>query len=434
MARHAAHRAGEAERSLVWLRYGSREMRMDETKDKPEVHNPHVIGLTGSFGSGCSFLGQHILARKGYELMSLSKVLKGRFQRATGKDPDKATRKELQDFGDSERADPEKGVAVYANEAIASICAAGRPHAKWAIDSIRNPEEAKAFHAFTRRFFLFGIFADSDVRWSRVRERYGKDRNVFEEDDRRDTGRESPPHGQRVEDSFYFADVVLANNRHFEAVGNDEFNAFAGRVGRYVDLVADPLKRQEPTPHEALMAAAYSVSQRSSCRNRKVGAVIADGSGAIISSGYNEVPRGESPCAKKYLACFREKERAEFIIAVASAIPDLKGKEALLESIFKERFRILDLCRALHAEENAILNLAKNTPAVPLSQCTLYTTTYPCRQCANKIATTGIKNLIYVEPYPDQTGKLILSSAGVCEEFFEGVTFQAYFRIFGESR
>jgi deoxycytidylate deaminase len=88
----------------------------------------------------------------------------------------------------------------------------------------------------------------------------------------------------------------------------------------------------------------------------------------------------------------------------------------------------------LHAEENAIVNLARNGRSVPLERCTLYTTTYPCRLCANKIVNVGIKRLVYLEPYPDQEAKKILEHGAVRDEFFEGITFKAYSRVYGEKR
>jgi len=92
---------------------------------------------------------------------------------------------------------------------------------------------------------------------------------------------------------------------------------------------------------------------------------------------------------------------------------------------------MLDYCRALHAEESAILNLVKHGTSAPLSKCTLYTTTYPCRLCASKITELGIGRVIYVEPYPDEASKAILRGI---DEFFQGVTFKAYFRIYGEEK
>ncbi|NCO65633.1 MAG: hypothetical protein COW32_09050 [Candidatus Aquicultor secundus] len=59
--------------------------------------------------------------------------------------------------------------------------------------------------------------------------------------------------------------------------------------------------------------------------------------------------------------------------------------------------KVLDLCRALHAEEHAILRMgARHMPG----ELTIYTTTFPCLLCANKIVQAGIKNVVYIEPYP----------------------------------
>lgn len=48
-------------------------------------NNPHIIGLTGSFGSGCTYIAEKVLSSKGYEHLSLSKdVLRPMFQEETG--------------------------------------------------------------------------------------------------------------------------------------------------------------------------------------------------------------------------------------------------------------------------------------------------------------------------------------------------------------
>ena len=54
--------------------------------------------------------------------------------------------------------------------------------------------------------------------------------------------------------------------------------------------------------------------------------------------------------------------------------------------------------------------------------------------CANKIVDLGIKHVIYLEPYSDDAAKIILGSAAVKDEFFEGVTFRAYFRLYGDTQ
>ena len=398
-----------------------------------DLQNPLIIGLTGSFGSGCSYVAENILRDKGgFALLSLSKdVLRPLFKEVTGKDPDKSPRRELQDFGDKIRQ--EKGLGYLALEAIKKI--EGGENGKWVIDSIRNPSEIRRFREDSRNFFLFGVYADKEIRWARVKHIYNDNRREFDKDDINDTGEDNLPHGQRVGDCFYSSDILLKNDEPFAEINNEDFNKFAGRIGEYVNLVSSPLSRQRPIrQEEALMAAAYAISQRSSCMKRKVGAIIVDPLENVISSGFNEVPANEKPCEKKYNSCYRDWVCSKFFEDLKTKIPEVVGKEAELNGLFRKRFKILDYCRALHAEENAIINLARNGSSVPLDQCTLYSTTYPCRMCANKIVQVGIKHIVYLEPYPDIQAKTILQKNLVMDDFFEGVTSNAYFRLYGEEK
>ena len=89
---------------------------------------------------------------------------------------------------------------------------------------------------------------------------------------------------------------------------------------------------------------------------------------------------------------------------------------------------MLEKCRALHGEENAIMNLVGR--GIDLKESTIYVTTYPCNLCANKIVQAGIKKVVYFEPYPVEEAKQILKEGGVETESFEGVTFRAFFKFF----
>ena len=71
------------------------------------ANNPLIIGLTGSFGSGCSYIAELILAKNGFLCYSLSDVLKEMFKSETGKNPKEVPRRELQDYGDKKRAENE---------------------------------------------------------------------------------------------------------------------------------------------------------------------------------------------------------------------------------------------------------------------------------------------------------------------------------------
>ncbi|MGA2678321.1 MAG: deaminase [Sedimentisphaerales bacterium] len=399
--------------------------------------SPHVIGLTGSFGSGCTYVAQNILQTgRGYKCISLSNdILKPLFREKTGKDPSQCLRHELQEFGDEIRQDASKGSGYLADEAIRKINSAKDPNGTWVVDSIKNPAEIHSLRSYFPNFFLLGVHAERETRWTRSQKKYKGNWQAFNDDDSNDTGDDNPIHGQRVGDCFYESDIVITNQTDFTEVGNIEFTKFSEKLFQYVDLLQKPLGRQQPLKHdEALMAMAYAMSQRSSCLQRKVGALIADDQGNIISSGYNEVPPDETPCVKEYTKCHRKWLIDNFFATLSDALPEAKGKEGQLKSLFRKQFKILDYCRALHAEENALMNLVRHGKSISLERCTLYTTTYPCRMCANKIVKSGIRNIVYIEPYPDEAAKQILEHAGVKWKFFEGVTYRSYFRLYGEEK
>lgn len=398
---------------------------------KSEDHR--VIGLTGSFGSGCTYVAENVLAQMGYERLSLSEILREKYEAAN---PDKKPQRlELQKFGDELRE--EHGGNHLAQCLYEEKFKNGdetKPSEKMVVDSIRNPEEIYYLREQFPHFFLFGVYAGKERRWNRVKgpDKYNDDRKAFEDDDKRDTGRESEPWGQRVEDCFAETDVVFSNDEDFAEPGNKPFGALKGKVERYVELITDPLSRQQPSKNETLMAAAYTISQLSRCMKRKVGAVLVDENGNIISSGFNEVPGAERPCEDEYGKCSRARDWDKFKDLIEGEFPGHNHKQLFFR--VRETFRMLDHCRALHAEENAIVNLAKNGRSIPLNQCTLYSTTYPCRQCANKIATLNLKEVIYLEPYPDPAGKITLRESEVKDTCFEGITYKAYSRIYGEKK
>lgn len=147
-----------------------------------------------------------------------------------------------------------------------------------------------------------------------------------------------------------------------------------------------------------------------------------------IIKTYNEVPSSERPCKNTYGKCYRKYLRDQFS-AELTEIVDNEDLRKNISSKVKSHFKMLDYCRALHAEENAIINMARLGGMKNLSDSTLYTTTYPCNLCANKIAQVGIRQIVYFEPYPQKEAKNILETHRVKQIPFEGVTFNGYFRF-----
>ncbi len=259
--------------------------------------DPQIIGLTGSFGSGCTYVAKNILSNISFRPISLSDILKEEYRSEKNFKGDHIPRQELQDFGDLIRK--EKGLDYFAKRAYEEIQQKNNTELKWVIDSIRNPGEIHYLREQSQRFFLLGFMQQRKKDGiGLVQILFIMATKKFDEDDDRDTGRESLSNGQRVEDCFAEADVVFSNEDTFTLVGNVPFKGFQGKVENLVQVVSNPLTRRQPTQVESLMAAAYTISQRSSCLKRKVGEVIVDDEGNIISSGFNEVPRHYRPCGR----------------------------------------------------------------------------------------------------------------------------------------
>lgn len=136
---------------------------------------------------------------------------------------------------------------------------------------------------------------------------------------------------------------------------------------------------------------AGTIAQWSSCyqENRKIGAVIVKNK-RILTTGYNGAPAGLRSCAERG-ECLRRKLE----------IPSGTRHE---------------LCYAIHAEQNAIIQAAKL--GVSIEGATLYCTHQPCVICAKMIVNSGIARIVYVEGYPDEFSISLISEAGVALEQF----------------
>lgn len=132
------------------------------------------------------------------------------------------------------------------------------------------------------------------------------------------------------------------------------------------------------------MEIAEIVKTRSTCIRRQVGAVIVKDN-RIITTGYNGAPSGLRHCIDNR-GCERERLN----------VPSGQRHE---------------LCRALHAEQNAIIQAAKI--GVSTEGTTIYITTQPCVICAKMIINAGIKKVVYKASYPDEMAMKMLEESGI---------------------
>lgn len=138
---------------------------------------------------------------------------------------------------------------------------------------------------------------------------------------------------------------------------------------------------ERPSWDEYFMQMAQVVAGRSTCLRRQVGAVIVKDK-QILSTGYNGSPTGLSHCAQK--GCLRQQ----------LGIPSGERTE---------------ICRAVHAEQNALVQAAKH--GVSINGADIYTTFQPCVLCTKLLINAGIKRVFFLYCYPDPLALEIATEA-----------------------
>ena len=142
------------------------------------------------------------------------------------------------------------------------------------------------------------------------------------------------------------------------------------------------LKR--PSWDEYFMEMAVLTAKRSTCLRRQVGAVIVKDK-HVVASGYNGAPAGLSHC-DELGGCLRQQ----------LGVPSGQRHE---------------LCRALHAEQNAIIQAAAQGNSI--DGASIYVTHHPCIICAKMIINAGIRKIYIKDSYPDEMAADILREAGI---------------------
>jgi dCMP deaminase len=136
-----------------------------------------------------------------------------------------------------------------------------------------------------------------------------------------------------------------------------------------------------PAMDEYFMEIASVVAKRSTCLRNQVGAVLVKNK-RILTTGYNGAPSGLQHCDE--VGCARE--------GVASGTRH-------------------ELCRAVHAEQNAIIQAALH--GISIEGATLYCTHQPCILCAKMMINARVCAVVYRQSYPDRTALEFLDQAGI---------------------
>lgn len=288
--------------------------------------------------------------------------------------------------------------------------------ARFCIDAIRNQFEATYLKEHCSNFYLVSVNTEEKSRRERLQslmtlEMYDS-LNYIEYPKKKNSIEETFYH-QNIQKCLEITDIHLYN-------GNDnvrELHNLTIQILKYIGLILHP-GLITPNKIERCMQIAYEARINSGCLSRKVGAVITDENYMVKSIGWNEVPSCQMPCNLRTFNdlissdknCFSEFElQDEKFRELCKSVNDMIPHDKLIglpySYCFKDIFNYLNKSnnqvhtRALHAEENAFLNISKYG-GIGLKGGNLFVTASPCELCAKKSYQFGIKNIYYIDPYP----------------------------------
>lgn len=289
------------------------------------------------------------------------------------------------------------------------------------IDSLKHPEEISQLREiYGNILWVIGVSAADHVRLARL-EQMGVPNSKIPDLLNRDMG-ERAEFGQKVRKAFCSSDFFIRND-------SENLNNIEESLLRFLDVIFGT-RLKTPSSEESAMFNAATAASKSACMSRQVGAALINESGDLISVGWNDVPQfggglyGDSAVDNR---CFNWRDRichndsekhkieTRVVEGIRSAIarkaadaPLVAGKRQMPLQLGDEEIRaaiessgissLIEFSRAIHAEMAAILSVARDKRH-SLDGATMVVTTYPCHNCARHIVASGVREVIYIEPY-----------------------------------
>jgi cytidine deaminase len=284
--------------------------------------------------------------------------------------------------------------------------------------SLKHPDEAEWLRRmYGARFFLVGCHTPRGMRISTLASRiaasrFGGDAQQYRQHAEALATRDEREHdnvfGQNVSDTFSLADFFV------DLTDKDQAK---NALDRFVRLIlSEPF--HSPTIDEYAMFHAFAAAARSSDLSRQVGAAIATDRADIVAVGCNEVPRagggaywegdagdardfrrgGDANHQQRDLALSEVLERLRsngWLCADRVDATPLDFRKLLAGA---RADNLTEFGRAVHAEMSAITDAARR--GVSVRRGTLYSTTFPCHNCAKHIVAAGIARVVFIAPYP----------------------------------
>lgn len=319
------------------------------------------------------------------------------------------------------------------------------------IDAIRNPLEAFFFQERYASFYLLAITCNDEERKQRLRNLGINDKEI-ETIDKKEYSSHDLDHDetyttQDIQACLQRADLYINNKNASDEV--TKFIALSNQLIKFTTLMRYP-GIINPTSIERCMQIAYTAKLNSGCLSRQVGATITDSNFSIKAIGWNDVPEGQVSCNlrnrfdlvdgndSKAFTYF-ERNDENFINHIKEgnkqyiAIKQYRNTSFCFKSeynkIKKDKNQVHT--RALHAEENAFLQLSKYG-GNGIQNGFLFTTASPCELCAKKAYQLGIKRIYYIDPYPGISAVHILQSGSNDPELvlFTGAIGRAFHKLY----
>lgn len=322
------------------------------------------------------------------------------------------------------------------------------------VESLKNPNEIDVLDSvFARNYYTVAVYSTKEERLQHLA-------RLFAGGLRRPSS-----------DTFRIqATSVMAEdeNRHPEDLSQNVLNTYpkgdffvqndtsiSTSIERFVDLLfGNPFRT--PTKDETAMNAARVAALRSCDLSRQVGAAITDLNGTLIASGCNEMPypgggifyedrhgaidnrdhvSGGDPNQSEIgetIFDFLSKLKTVGLVD-ATVDPDVLMNRILVgdlrDKFLDSRIRnLIEFGRVVHAEMHAICEAAALGKSIISS--TLYSTTFPCHNCANHIIAAGISEVVYIEPYPKSLTTQLYKNEIVAEQTSRHSKCAVYFRPF----
>jgi len=306
--------------------------------------------------------------------------------------------------------------------------------------SLKHPEEVYALRrVYGPGFFLVAVHSPRDARQKELAVKIARDHGETENSPNyptheqkaeflidKDTS-EPDQMGQQLRSTFHLADLFISVS------DDDESKTSASHsLRRFVELIFGNTEHT-PSPDESAMFHAQVAAARSGSLSRQVGAAVVTGRGEILGIGCNEVPRfgggqylpGDSDRARDVDLGMKDFSDEQKEIMVTELILALKknnwitGKEKTMEKALKvlegtRLLNVIEFTRAAHAEMEAILAAGRKGIAVVGQN--LFSTTFPCHDCAKIIIASGIDRVVYIEPYPKSLASKLHEDAIIVEK------------------